>query len=457
MSLSTNVPYALESEAASVRKKTYGIYPYQRKRRIWEYIIYFLSMVCLWELPYEWFFNLDRTFWYILPALIIDVFFFVDIFVVMRTGVLQYGVIKLDKESIRGDMALWRLIIYWLSPWPYYLIGWFMKNDVVFRVLVSLKALRILRLRDAQHVIEDTLVYISPISRMFTLFCTFFTIAHYCACAFWFTGYCEIPGDSWLTSARISSKPKAIQYFHTLYYITTTILTIGYGDLHPYTFKEVCVVICVEAVGVFFYNFLISNMVSIVADPSRNSFVTKFQRIYSAFRWRGVSQESMEELLKYYEYVWERDRDRSDFYETASKMPEGLQRKLALALHMEVFNKVESLKGAGEETLEKVAMALRRRIFTPGDFLIRAGRVSGRMFFVTEGKVDYMDPAGRITDKADGIFGCVLGEASVLNGHEERESVIAETYVEAFELTKEDFDDIVEEHPQLEVRLHANK
>jgi hyperpolarization activated cyclic nucleotide-gated potassium channel 2 len=441
------------ADTEGIAPSTYGIYPYNIWRRVWEYLMYFLSMVCLWQLPYEWFFDLERSFLYIFPALIIDAFFLIDIFVVMRTGILQYGVIKLDKATIRSTFKTWRLVIYWLSPWPYYLIGWFLKSDLTFNVLLALKCLRFLRLYDAQHVIQDTLVYISPVSRMMTLFCGFFTIAHFSACIFWYTGYYEIPHHSWLIESKIMSKPKAIQYFHTLYYILTTILTIGYGDLHPYTFPEVCVVIAIEAIGVFFYNFLVSNMVSIVADPSRNSFLSKYQRIYSAFRWRGVSPETMEELLKYYEYVWERDRDRADFYETASKMPEGLQKKLALALHMDVFTKVDALRGADEEVLERVAMALRPRIFTPGDFLIKAGRVSNRMFFITEGKIGIMNKNGAIVRSFDGMNGVVLGEASVLNGSEETASGIAETYVEAFELMKDDFDEIAAAFPQLQNQL----
>ncbi|OHT07033.1 cation channel family protein [Tritrichomonas foetus] len=444
---------SIEEQSMITEEKPYGIYPYQIKRRIWEYIMYFLSMTCLWELPFEWFFNIERTIWYILPALIIDVFYLADCFIVMRTGYLQNGVIILDKEHIKGHISKWRLIIYWLSPWPYYLIGWFIGNDVVFRVLVSLKCLRFLRLYDALQIINDTLVYISPISRMISLFCGIFTIAHYCACIFWYTGYFEVPNRSWLDSADIITKPKAIQYFHTLYYITTTILTIGYGDLHPYTFPEVCVVICIEAVGVFFYNYLVSNMVSIVANPTRNSFLTKYHRIYSAFKYRGVSDESMEELLRYYEYVWERDHDRADFYETASKMPEKLQKKLELSLHGEVFTKVEALRGADEDSLEKVAMALRPRIFTPNDFIIKAGRVSGRIFFITEGKVAVINANGQTINTFDGSTGCVFGDVSMLTGAEEVASAIAETYVEAFELLKEDFDRIVEEHPQFQARL----
>lgn len=435
------------------KKSTYGLYPYTTFRQIWEYLMFFMSMICLWEIPFEIIFELNFEPYIILPALLIDLIYFIDIYIVMRTGVLQYGIIKLDKKSILSHLPKWKLIIYCLSAIPYYLIGYFLKNRIVYNCFISFKLLRMLRLYDSCWVINNTLVYNHPASRIAILFCFLITIAHFSACIFWYTGFKEIPNKSWIVDAKIITKSRPIQYFHTLYYITTTILTIGYGDLHPYTFPEVCVVIGVEAVGVFFYNYLVSNLVSIVADPSRHSFLTRYQRVYSTFKSKSASKESMEELMRYYEYVWERDRDRADFYEIASKLPEGLQKKLAYALHRDVFEKVTAFQGAGHEVLEKVALTLIPRIFTPGDVLLKAGRVNNRMYFITEGKVALINTNGLIVDECSGRKGSVIGEESVINGNPEIFSSIAKTYVEAFELLKEDFDEIAMLHPRIQTQL----
>ena len=434
-------------------KSSYGIYPFSLLRYGWEYIMYFMSLLCLWEIPYELIFDFEKTPKYVFPALVIDFFYFVDLFIVMRTGVLKYGVVQLDKKSILSEIPKWKLVIYWISPWPYYLIGYFVKSNALYNILICLKALRIVRLKEASRLLNDTLVFSNPVTLIMTLFCVLITIAHFSACIFWYTGHREIPGKSWLIETKIAMKSKSIQYFHTLYYITTTILTIGYGDLHPYTFPEVCVVIAVEAVGVFFYNYLVSTMVSIVADPSRNLFLSKYQKIYSAFKTRNVSDASLEELMRYYEYVWEKNHDRTDFYETASKLPEGIQRKLAFSLHEDIFGKTAAFQGASREVLESIALALIPRIFTPGDFLLKAGRISNRMYFINEGKVGLVNSNGIIVGECDGISGSVIGEASLLKGTPETISSIAVTYVEAFELLKEDYDEIIEMHPQLETQL----
>ena len=405
------------------------------------------------EIPFELVFDIDFRLYRILIALSIDIIYLADIFIVKRTGILQYGIVKLDKKSISNSIPKWKFIIYCFSAVPYYMLGFALKCTETYKILVCLKLLRMLRLYDSCCVINNTLVYNHPASRIAILFCFLITIAHFSACIFWFTGKNEMPHESWLIKAKLIYKPQTIQYFHTLYYITTTILTIGYGDLHPYTFPEVCVVIGVEAVGVFFYNYLVSNLVSIVADPSRHSFLNRYQRVYSTFKSKEASKESMEELMRYYEYVLERDRDRADFYEMASKLPNGLQKKLAYALHRDVFEKVTAFQGAGHEALEKVALALIPRIFTPGDVLLKSGRVNNRMYFITEGKVALINSNGMIVDECNGVKGSVIGEESVINGNPEFFSSIAKTYVEAFELLKEDFDEIVMLHPRIQRQL----
>ena len=429
----------------SEHQESYGIYPYHPLRRTWEYAMYIVCLLSLWELPFEWFFNFPLRWYWILPALFMDAVCFADNFIYERTGVLHYGLIELDRESIKGDLKTWKRVIFWMTPWPLYLLGFFMNNRLVFRILVCLKILRIVRLVDARNRINDTLIYISPISQISILFSILFSIVHVCTCIFWFIGNQELPGESWLTNVvQISDKDEFVQYIHTFYYATTTILTIGYGDIHPYTFAEILCVICMEACGVLFYNFLVSSMVSIVANPSQTSFMSRYHRIYNAFKWRGVSDEALLELLRYYDYVWEQDRNQLDFYETVQKMPESLQKRLALALHLSTFNNMDKLRNCDLDILESIALALKPKVFTPGDYLIKAGRVSSRLYILAEGTVDVISREGLRLKTFDGSAGVIIGESSLVTGQEEPASIMANTYVEAFELSKDDFDEISE-------------
>ena len=213
-------------------QEEYGIYPYDNFRRIWEYLIFFVSFVCLWDIPFEILINPNRPIWYIVIMLIIDVLYFIDIIIVKRTGIIQNGVMKMDKVTILKSIPKSKLFIYYLSPWPFYLIGWALDNDYLFFGLLLLKLLRMVRLHESMNTITDTLIYMNLVSKMFTLFCKMFSIMHFSACIFWFTGFLEIPHRSWLVEANIIDKPRVIQYFHSLYYIATTTLTIEIGRAH---------------------------------------------------------------------------------------------------------------------------------------------------------------------------------------------------------------------------------
>jgi hypothetical protein len=233
------------------------------------------------------------------------------------------------------------------------------------------------------------------------------------------------------------------EYLSSMYFVTTTVLTVGYGDIHPISFVEICLVIIMELIGVFFYSFVCSMMISIIASPLRNTFASRNERLYSALKWRGVSEETLRELIRYQEYAWERDRDRDDVIETASKMPESLQRRVAMALHLELFQRIEQFGDCDLGLLERVALALKPRIFTPGDFLIKAGRISGRMFIVVEGRIDLLSTTGALVARISGdSAGTVVGQTSVIRNQPEVVSVVAQTYLEAFELQKEDADSI---------------
>ena len=441
-----------------LEEKHRAINPYNKFRRFWEYVMFFFSVIVLFELPFEWIYEIPLTYKWIIPSLVMDVFFAIDVYISQNTGILEFGVVTLNKKYIRSKLTVLRKIVYWITPIPFYLIGYFVKSEKVYRILITFKVLRIVRLGEAIHTFQTSLIYVGPYNKMLVLLAFLLFIDHIFACIFWLVGNKELPGPSWLHEvAFIDNEPQLVQYIHTLYYITTTMLTIGYGDLHPYTFNEIIVIIVVECIGVFFYNFFLSNMVSIVADPSRTSFLEKYQKIYIAFKWRGVSNDSILELLRYFEYVWERNHDESDFYENAQRMPDSLKKKVALALHAQLFEKIDSIKDLSLESRAQIAIRLRPRIFTPGDYLIKAGSLSKKIFFLSSGKVQVLSSCGSLINSHEGPAGIIFGIGSFLNGSEEVTCVIAQTYVETYELTKGDFDDLKDNNEDFRTSMRTRK
>ena len=408
--------------------------------------MFFASIFSIWAIPFIFTFWNSEIFHTLdfLPAFILDLFFFADIFVIFHTGFLKDGVVFNDKQT---HIPFWREVIMWIAPWPIISIGYFLNNLQLTRILSFFYLFRLVRLFDSSYTISTTLVYIHPVSKFLLYFSLFFTVIHIFSCIIWGIGNSEMEHskNSWLLIKGTSKESFLGQYFHSLYFITTTVLTIGYGDLHPVTFNEIIVTIIIELLGVFCYSFLTSNLVAHGANPSYLSFLAKFQLKDQALKRQGISSPSRIELLRYYEYIWEKSQNTS--FESISRnlgLPNSLQKKIGLALRSNLFSSIPALSELSYEVYEQIALSLKLRIFTPGDYLIRPGKVSNRIFLISDGTVSLVSLTGALIARLNNASGVILGEESMIYRTEETACAYAETYVEAYELLRADFESIPE-------------
>jgi hyperpolarization activated cyclic nucleotide-gated potassium channel 2 len=82
-------------------------------------------------------------------------------------------------------------------------------------------------------------------------------IAHWIACLFYYIGSLELDTNAvcWLTEAKMQDAATYDKYIISLYWAFTTMTTVGYGDVAPYTMNEKIYAIfsMLIACGVFAY------------------------------------------------------------------------------------------------------------------------------------------------------------------------------------------------------------
>jgi voltage-gated potassium channel len=251
------------------------------------------------------------------------------------------------------------------------------------------------------------------------------------------------------------SLPGQNTYLRALYWCVTTLTSVGYGDITPQTDVETIYAIIVMAIGVGMFGYVIGNIAHILANlhPSRTRYVETMERLNAFMEYRDLPSSLQDRVRGYYGYRWEK---RLGFDESAivADLPPSLLADVSLYLKKDVIEKVPFFKGAGEELVREIALAMRPVIYMPGDYIFRSGEKGQEMFFIGRGQVEVLAKDGHTVQATlhDGQF---FGEIALVLGHPRTASVRAVGFCDLYALDKETFDRIVARNPEFAAHIDS--
>ena len=120
----------------------------------------------------------------------------------------------------------------------------------------------------------------------------------------------------------------------------------------------------------------------------------------------------------------------------------------------EMLSKIEFFGGLDAAELSHVAERMERRLFSPGDVLIRQGEMGEHFFLLRAGEVDVhvAEPTGsRIV--ATLASGRVFGERALITGEVRNATIVGQTAGIAYTLDKLRFDNAIASVPSLQEQL----
>lgn len=117
------------------------------------------------------------------------------------------------------------------------------------------------------------------------------------------------------------------------------------------------------------------------------------------------------------------------------------------------------LRDFTQQELALLKASMKKRIFSQGDTIIQQGAESNALYFLTVGEVSIMVKSSknnRYERIATLSAGMSFGEMSLIDRQERSASVVAESYVECYELSFDVYDDIKSKHPAIKDKLLTN-
>jgi Cyclic nucleotide-binding domain len=187
-------------------------------------------------------------------------------------------------------------------------------------------------------------------------------------------------------------------------------------------------------------------------DANKNRFRDKLGQV-QAYMWeRKIPPSLQKNVLDYYQYMWEYNRDVSlDFY-LLDELPNSLKTKIYCYLYQELLSKVPIFQNAEPCFIEDLVMKLKPRILPPDDYVIREDQIGHEMYFVKRGQLHaFSEKTGKVYTVM--VAGSFFGEIALLYDSRRTASVKTLTYCELFVLYKEDFDKVLENYPQFSAKV----
>jgi voltage-gated potassium channel len=384
------------------------------------------------------------AFYYLLNLL-----FLLDIGANFATRV-KSGHVRLDtaRDIARSYLHGW-FAVDALAAFPFELVilalfGASSADPAFANVVLFLQALTLIKLAKARRIfaeLQESLGIIPAVRRLIMF-------------AYWLSMILHLMALGWITiGASESARPHFDQYLRSLYWVTTTISTIGYGDYVPNhdSNVQIAYTIIAQLFGVGMYSYVIANVSSLISnlDIARTAYQHRLDEVNAYLHAQRIPSELQERVRDYYSYLWAEQRGVSATT-VLEDIPRNLSQEILMFLNRGMLDRVEMFKGAEDLFIRELVQILRPRVFLPDEYIIRQGEFGDCMYFLTSGEVRILVGEADVARLGPGS---PFGETALVENLHRNASVVSISYSTGYRLSKDDFDVLRSKYPEFDRRV----
>lgn len=274
--------------------------------------------------------------------------------------------------------------------------------------------------------------------------------------AYWFLLSAHWLACGWLALRGVAAASDHwTSYLRALYWTIQTLSTVGYGDVTPATNAETLYTMGVMIFGVGVYGYIIGNVASILAniDPAKAQHLANVEKLTAFMNYRNIPPPLQKRIRDYYAYLWEK-RMSFDESNVVFSLPPSLRTDVSLFLKRDIIETVPLFQGAGDAFIREIALQMTPVIFTPGDYIYKAGELGRDMYFITQGTVEVVSKDGNMV-YATLTAGDFFGEIALVLSQPRTACVRAMSYCDLYRLDKEMFDRVLAHYPGIAAQIEA--
>ncbi|CDW88827.1 cation channel family protein [Stylonychia lemnae] len=228
--------------------------------------------------------------------------------------------------------------------------------------------------------------------RLIYLLLMFLVMCHVTACLWIFVAKYEASGKNWITQNGYEGDDNYTIYITSFYFTVTTIVTVGYGDIHAYSIGEKYMSIILMIIGVISFSFATGALSNIISnyDASQAHLKEKMATLNDIRTKYEIDPELFDELRKTVKY--DHSKNYHDVTKFMKELPYKLKIELALEIHKGIYREIEFFKKQDKNFIVWVCPLLRPFLVSEQDYIFKEGDDIKEIYFLEKGVAGYVLP-----------------------------------------------------------------
>jgi hypothetical protein len=335
-------------------------YPENSFIRYWQSFLFILVLYTAVMLPIHLCFQELYSQNWIICDTVIDVLFFTDIFISFNTAYYdEYYKLITNRHQIAIKYISSWFCIDLLSCFPVQLFAVSMNNGIkivrvnrLYRVLTLVKFLRFTKASYHTRI----LLLIKRLDSVTVNFLRFFVIiclmVHILGCTWITISNIEDPDTvNWYIYREMDDKSIPEIYLTAVYFVCSTLSTVGYGDIVPTSIPEKLFTICLMVFGIGFYSVFIGNLSKTFTniDTKQSLLKSKLAYLHDFKNAISLSENLSNKIKKNIVLNVDRNYFSLNDLKFLDEIPFSLKEKLSNHLYRKCVERIDFFKGKSSD------------------------------------------------------------------------------------------------------------
>ncbi|CAG9311341.1 unnamed protein product [Blepharisma stoltei] len=443
-------------------------HPYGKFKLTWNFVMILLMLYTGFITPYITCFidNISEPLFY--TEISVSILFFLDTIFTFNSAYFNRAemLIVNRKDIAKKYIKTW-FIVDIVSILPFDLITGnysggltnILKVSRLYKLFRLIRLMKMMRFAKSRAFLDEFIDKLK-LSSGFISMCKFMFIVlvtvHIIGCFWYYIAKLEdFTPESWIVRSNLIDGSNFEKYIASIYFVFTTLTTVGYGDITPLNNDEKIFAMFLMAFGITFFSHIIGNIQNILnqKDISELSLRTRIQSLQEFTRIAKIPPELHQRIKTTILKTHLQNVSRwSDQENLLKNIPARLRVEISTHLNTRIVERIYFFKNKEHLFLSFVVPKLKTAHLLFREFLYREGDYAEEMYFLDIGRV-HIKAINGITFWTYSS-GAYFGEVELINEISREHTVqVSSKSTDLLILSKPDFLKMLKNFPQEEKEI----